>query len=105
MEKEEDFFYVGTDFVNPNENIRIKNNKTLSDFGIKNNTTLCGTPVSLFNDDTQNRVNCFPTFTPQITDNTAKTFDLNYTTKDTLTDNNFYVTAPFIAFSIWIFAR
>lgn len=31
MEKEEDFFYVGMDFVNPNENIRIKNNKTLSD--------------------------------------------------------------------------
>ena len=80
--------------------VTLKNNKTLSDFGIKNNTTLCGTPVSLFNDDTQNRVNCFPTFTPQITDNTAKTFDLNYTTKDTLTSNNFYVTAPFIAFSI-----
>ena len=31
MEKEEDFFYVGMNFVNPNENIRIKNNKTLSD--------------------------------------------------------------------------
>lgn len=89
--------------INDNElriRVTLRNNKTLSDFGIKNNTILGGTPVSLFNDDTQNRVNCFPTYTPPITDNTAKTFYLNYITKDTLTDNNFYVTAPFIAFSI-----
>lgn len=101
------FFMIVTDatIIRKNDNeltirVTLRNNKTLSDFGIKNNTTLCGTPVSLFNNDTQNRVNCFSTFTPQITDNTAKTFDLNYTTKDTLTDNNFYITAPFIAFSI-----
>lgn len=101
------FFMIVTEgtIIRKNDNeltirVTLRNNKTLSDFGIKNNTTLCGTPVSLFNDDTQNRVNCFPTYTPQITDNTAKTFNLNYTTKDTLTDNKFYITAPFIAFSI-----
>lgn len=79
--------------------IKVSLDKPLKDFGVANNMSIGGTPVLLYDNSSNKSITCFYTYTSPITDNTATSFVLNYSTKESFSESdNFSINGAFIAF-------
>lgn len=79
--------------------IKVSLNKPLKDFGVVNNMSIGGTPVLLYDNSSNKSITCFYAYTSPITDNTATSFVLNYSTKESFSESdNFSINGAFITF-------